>query len=263
MGIVVAAAAIAAGPSIAHAAVLQNDSFVTGGLSVCQPFNADEAAGAGFAAPAEDYPIRIDSVQVLGCSTDAAVDIGVFADDLDADAEPEPPLFYETLEPVDFTSGLQTFDVVDDLFVTSGGVRVVVVASSTGVQLATDADSTISAPNNTVALSGGWEFSSELGYQNDFVIRANYTSLSAVKFTKKPKKTVKTKSKKALVKFGFEVEGGDDFDFECRFDDATYKKCVSGQLFKVGAGRHVFYVRASSGDVGGNFKTYGFKVKRK
>jgi hypothetical protein len=261
---VTVAALAATGASAAQAAVLKNDGFGPGDPSNCQlGFAAEESAAAGFAAPAADYPIRIDSLKVLGCNSTMNVNLEVFPDDLDSDADPEGGASYTSPAPVSLAPGLQTFDISGaGTYVLSGGLRVAVTGVTEGVELATDADGTIVQPNNTVALKSIWNFSSAFAFTQDFVIRADYTALSGVEITKRPKAIVKTRRRKARVTFEFEIEG-DNLDFECKLDDGAFKDCSSPHVIKVGKGPHTFEVRAVSGSVAGDPESYSFKVKRR
>jgi hypothetical protein len=249
----------------AHGALLQNDGFTPGDQSNCQlGFAAGESAAAAFSVPPADYPIRIDSLQVLGCDSTVDVNLQVFPDDLDADPEPDGGALYTSPDAVPLVPGLQNLDISGGgTFVSGGGLRVAVTGATEGVRLATDAeDGSLAQPNNSIFAEGAWHFSDFFGFTRDFVIRANYTSLSGVEITKKPKETVKTSKRKALVKFEFEIDGS-NLDFECKLDGGGFKDCSSPHQFKVGKGSHTFAVRAVSGDVKGDPASYTFKVKRK
>jgi hypothetical protein len=249
----------------AQGAVLQNDTFTPGEQSNCQlGFVEDESAAAAFAPPPADYPIRIDSLEVLGCDSTVNVNLEVFPDALDGTPVPEGGALYTSPVPVALAPGLQIFDISGSgTFVLEDGLRVAVTGPTAGVRLATDdVDGGLAQPNNTIFAEGAWHFSDFFGFTHDFVIRANYTSLSGVEFTKTPKKTVKTRKKKATVKFEWEIEG-DVPDFQCRFDDDEFEACDSGDAFKVGKGGHRFEVRGTAGEVTGDPASYEFKVKRK
>ena len=58
-----------------------------------------------------------------------------------------------------------------------------------------------------------------------------------------PKKTVKTKKKKAKVKFSFssDVAGA---TFQCKLDKGAFAPCTSPKSYKVKPGKHTFSVEA-------------------
>ena len=171
----------------------------------------------------------------------------MFPDNLNSET-PSGGASYTSPLPVTLNPGMQTFDISGaGVYIGSGGVRVAVTGSGAGVQLAADDDG-ITAEHNTIFTEGLWHYAEELAISNDFVIRANYTPLSGVEITKKPKSTVKTNKRKALVTFEFDLNGS-GLEFECKLDDASYNGCSSPQLYKVRKGSHKFQVRATSSDV--------------
>jgi hypothetical protein len=81
--------------------------------------------------------------------------------------------------------------------------------------------------------------------------------------TAKPKKTVKTKKKKATVKFSFssDVAGA---TFQCKLDKAAFAPCTSPKTYKVKTGSHTFSVEAvGPGGTDPSPATFKFKVKKK
>ncbi|HEY7256565.1 MAG TPA: glycine-rich protein [Solirubrobacterales bacterium] len=78
-----------------------------------------------------------------------------------------------------------------------------------------------------------------------------------------PKKTVKTKKKKAKVKFSFssDLAGA---TFECKLDRSAFAPCSSPKSYKVKKGKHTFSVEAV-GPAGTDATpaTFSFKVKKK
>ena len=78
-----------------------------------------------------------------------------------------------------------------------------------------------------------------------------------------PKKTVKTKKKKAKVKFSFssDVAGA---TFQCKLDKGAFAPCTSPKTYKVKPGRHTFSVEAvAPGGTDATPATFSFKVKKK
>ncbi len=91
----------------------------------------------------------------------------------------------------------------------------------------------------------------------------SYTQLGPpdTTLTKKPKKKVFTRKRKAKVVFAFAspVAG---VTFECSIDGKAYKACTSGAKLKLKLGKHTFAVRAvRSGQPDPTPATYRFKVK--
>ena len=81
---------------------------------------------------------------------------------------------------------------------------------------------------------------------------------------KGPKKKVKTRKKKAKVKFVFS-SADPTASFECALDDAGFELCASPDKEKVKKGKHTFAVRATdpAGNVDQSPDEQSFKVKRK
>ncbi len=78
-----------------------------------------------------------------------------------------------------------------------------------------------------------------------------------------PKKTVKTKKKKAKVKFGFssDVPGA---TFQCKLDKGAFAPCTSPKTYKVKKGKHTFSVEAvDPAGTDATPATFSFKVKKK
>ncbi len=78
-----------------------------------------------------------------------------------------------------------------------------------------------------------------------------------------PKKTVKTKKKKAKVKFSFssDVAGA---TFQCKLDKGSFAPCTSPKSYKVKKGSHTFSVEAvAPGGTDATPATFNFKVKKK
>jgi hypothetical protein len=78
-----------------------------------------------------------------------------------------------------------------------------------------------------------------------------------------PKKTVKTKKKKAKVKFSFssDVAGA---TFQCKLDKGSFAPCASPKTYKVKKGKHTFSVEAvGPGGTDATPATFSFKVKKK
>jgi hypothetical protein len=79
----------------------------------------------------------------------------------------------------------------------------------------------------------------------------------------RPKKTVKTKKKKATVKFSFssDVAGA---TFQCKLDKGSFAPCASPKTYKVKKGKHTFSVEAvAPGGTDATPATFSFKVKKK
>ncbi len=77
-----------------------------------------------------------------------------------------------------------------------------------------------------------------------------------------PKKTVKTKKKKATVKFSFssDVAGA---TFQCKLDKGAFAPCTSPKTYKVKPGKHTFSVEAvGSAGTDATPSTFSFKVKK-
>jgi hypothetical protein len=77
-----------------------------------------------------------------------------------------------------------------------------------------------------------------------------------------PKKVVKTKAKRAKVKFGFSstVAGS---TFQCKLDKGAFASCKSPKTYKVKPGKHKFSVKAVNGGVADPTPaTFSFKVKK-
>jgi hypothetical protein len=88
-------------------------------------------------------------------------------------------------------------------------------------------------------------------------------SLPDTTITGHPKKTVKTKKKKAKVKFSFssDVAGA---TFQCKLDKGAFAPCASPKSYKVKKGSHTFSVEAvASGGTDATPATFSFKVKKK
>lgn len=260
MALVVALAVVATGPAGAQGAELKNDGWAVGEQSNCQMgFLAGESAAAAFAPPSGP-PIRIQSVEVLGCNVAQTVTIQVYDDSLTSASPDGSPLYSGT--PVSLSPGLQNFDLSDQNIVTSAaGVRVSVTGVSGGVPIAADADG-ITANRNMVFSEGAWNYSEFYAIPNDFVIRANYTSLNPPVITKSPKKVVRTSKRKAVVSFKFE-SSDPEAEFQCRLDEGDFKPCSSPQLYKARIGRHTFDVALVVDGEPGPTASYGFRVKRK
>lgn len=81
--------------------------------------------------------------------------------------------------------------------------------------------------------------------------------------TKSPKKTVKTKRRKARVRFEFR-SSDDGSTFACKLDGGAFRSCTSPRSYKVGKGSHTFQVRAidSAGLPDPTPASFRFKVKR-
>jgi 6-phosphogluconolactonase (cycloisomerase 2 family) len=81
---------------------------------------------------------------------------------------------------------------------------------------------------------------------------------------KAPKKKVKTRKKKAKVKFAFS-SADPTASFECALDDEDFAACSPPFKAKVKKGKHSFQVRArdAAGNVDPSPGTYSWKVKRK
>jgi hypothetical protein len=78
-----------------------------------------------------------------------------------------------------------------------------------------------------------------------------------------PGKKVKTKKKRAKVKFGFSssVAGA---SFLCKLDKGEYARCTSPKRYRVKPGKHTFSVEAvSAGVTDPTAATFSFKVKKK
>ena len=78
-----------------------------------------------------------------------------------------------------------------------------------------------------------------------------------------PKKTVKTKKKKAKVKFSFssDVAGA---TFQCKLDKGAFAPCTSPKTYKAKPGRHTFTVEAlAPAGTDATPATFSFKVKKK
>jgi len=86
---------------------------------------------------------------------------------------------------------------------------------------------------------------------------------SAVRFKAKPPRKVRTKSKRARVKFAFAAVTA-AASYECRLDDKAWKRCTSPARYELKKGKHTFRVRAiaSNGDAGPTAKAE-LRVKRK
>ena len=65
-----------------------------------------------------------------------------------------------------------------------------------------------------------------------------------VRFVAHPGKVVRTKSPRRRVTFRFRADKG-NATFSCRLDDRQFRACRSPRSYLVGAGRHVFAVRAA------------------
>lgn len=83
------------------------------------------------------------------------------------------------------------------------------------------------------------------------------------KFEGKPKKKVRTKGKRARVRFRFTSPAA-GATFKCKLDKGKFKPCKPGRKLKVKEGRHTFRVQAFS-DRGrpGPVKKFKFRVVRK
>jgi hypothetical protein len=78
-----------------------------------------------------------------------------------------------------------------------------------------------------------------------------------------PKKTVKTKTKRAKVRFAFSSPTA-GATFQCKIDKGAYAGCKSPKSYKLKVGKHTFSVVASSGGVKDPTPaTFKFKVKKK
>jgi Glycine rich protein len=78
-----------------------------------------------------------------------------------------------------------------------------------------------------------------------------------------PKETIKTKKKKAKVKFSFSsnVAGA---SFQCKIDKGKFESCTSPKSYMVKRGSHTFSVQAvSAGGTDPIPATFSFKVKKK
>jgi hypothetical protein len=81
------------------------------------------------------------------------------------------------------------------------------------------------------------------------------------KITKRPKKTVKAKTKRAKVRFFFSSDTP-GAGFQCKLDRTPFTRCTSPLGYRLMAGRHTFRVRALAGGQTGPEATASFKVKR-
>lgn len=60
-----------------------------------------------------------------------------------------------------------------------------------------------------------------------------------------PKKTIKTTKKKVTVKFSFSSKRK-GATFKCKLDGGAFERCKSPKSYKVGRGKHTFWVRTAS-----------------
>jgi hypothetical protein len=82
------------------------------------------------------------------------------------------------------------------------------------------------------------------------------------RITKHPKGTVRTRNRKASVKFSFSSnERGSTF--KCKLDRGPYRACRSSKTYRLTPGSHTFRVRVTdaAGNVG-NTARFSFKVVR-
>jgi len=86
-----------------------------------------------------------------------------------------------------------------------------------------------------------------------------------VKITAHPPKRVKLHRHEGRVRVHFRFKAkGDAKGFECRLDDAKFRRCSPPQSYRVRRGRHSFRVRAiGAGGDRGPTKKFGFRVVRR
>jgi hypothetical protein len=81
------------------------------------------------------------------------------------------------------------------------------------------------------------------------------------RLVKQPKKTVKTKKKRATLTFAFTATPS-AASFECKLDKGDFKPCTSPKAYKAKPGRHTFSVRALDSTGTGPAATATVKVKK-
>jgi hypothetical protein len=89
------------------------------------------------------------------------------------------------------------------------------------------------------------------------------SALPDTTLTSHPKKTVKTRKRRAKVKFGFssDVSGA---TFQCKLDSGAFAPCTSPKAYSVKKGSHTFSVEAvGPGGTDATPATFSFTVKKK
>ena len=100
------------------------------------------------------------------------------------------------------------------------------------------------------AIHGGWGLNLALTPQTTIISH--------------PKRTIKTKKRKAKVAFSFTATPAPGASFECKLDATAFAPCSSPKIYKARRGKHSFAVQATVKSVADPAPaTFAFKVKRK